>query len=126
MYSAGPGQEYLMLSPVYYHCTVFKTIFSYNFTISLFPGHQTGAECCGSRIDFGNDTSPTGAFQRVVAGPSFYLFEGVSPPRDLAPPSRVADLRLLDTASASEDSSLAIQLAWTAPGGDLDQGKGEC
>ena len=92
----------------------------------LLPGHQTGAECCGSRIDFGNDTSPTGAFQRVVAGPSFYLFEGVSPPRDLAPPSRVADLRLLDTASASEDSSLAIQLAWTAPGGDLDQGKGEC
>ena len=61
----------------------------------------------------------------MVAGPSFYLFEGVSPPRDLAPPSRVADLRLLDTASASEDS-LAIQLAWTAPGGDLDQGKGEC
>ena len=52
------------------------------------------------------------------------LFEGVSPPRDLAPPSRVADLRLLDT--VSEDSSLAIQLAWTAPGGDLDQGKGEC
>ena len=87
----------------------------------LFAGHQTGAECCGSRIDFGNDTSPTGAFQRVVAGPSFYLFEGVSPPRDLAPPSRVADLRLLDTAS---EDSLAIQLAWTAPGGDLDQGKG--
>ena len=41
-----------------------------------FPGTQTGTECCGSIIDFENNTSPTGAFQRITAGPAFYVAKG--------------------------------------------------
>ena len=37
---------------------------------------QPGSECCGSRIDFSNNTSPTGAFQRITSGPSFYVAKG--------------------------------------------------
>ena len=41
-----------------------------------FVGTQTGTECCGSIIDFENNTSPTGAFQRITAGPAFYVAKG--------------------------------------------------
>ena len=41
-----------------------------------FLGTQTGTECCGSIIDFENNTSPTGAFQRITAGPAFYVAKG--------------------------------------------------
>ena len=37
---------------------------------------QPGTECCGSKIDFSNNTSPTGAFQRITTGPSFYVAKG--------------------------------------------------
>ena len=39
---------------------------------------QPGSECCGSKIDFSNNTSPTGAFQRITTGPSFYVAKGKS------------------------------------------------
>ena len=38
--------------------------------------HQPGPECCGSSIDFGNNTSPAGAFLRLTTGPTFYVAKG--------------------------------------------------
>ena len=37
---------------------------------------HTGTECCGSLIDFGNNTSPTGTFTRITTGPAFYVSKG--------------------------------------------------
>jgi len=84
-------------------------------------GPAEATECCGSRIAFGNATAPTGAFHRLVAGPAFYLSRGVPLTADLSPPNRVLDLRL----TAAHNDSLTVDLAWTAPGGDFDFGKGE-
>jgi hypothetical protein len=84
-------------------------------------GPSEPAECCGSRIAFGNATVPTGAFHRLVAGPAFYLGRGVPLTADLSPPNRVLDLRL----TAAHNDALTVDLAWTAPGGDYDFGKGE-
>jgi hypothetical protein len=56
-----------------------------------------------------------------VAGPAFYLGRGVPLTADLSPPNRVLDLRL----TAAHNDSLTVDLAWTAPGGDFDFGKGE-
>ena len=39
---------------------------------------HTGTECCGSIIDFGNKTSPTGTFTRITSGPAFYVSKGQS------------------------------------------------
>ena len=36
----------------------------------------TGPECCGSKINFANNTSPTGAFHRITTGPAFYVPKG--------------------------------------------------
>lgn len=80
---------------------------------------ETGAECCGSIIDFGNYTSPTGSFQRISTGPAFYVNKGFSLTRDISPPSRIIDFTLLK----KEDESLTLHLAWTAPGGDFDYEK---
>ena len=43
--------------------------------LSLADVH-TGTECCGSLIDFGNNTSPTGTFTRITTGPAFYVSKG--------------------------------------------------
>ena len=83
--------------------------------------HQPGPECCGSSIDFGNNTSPTGSFTRLSTGPAFYVARGFSPTRDISPPNRISDLSL----QSQQDDQLTIRLAWTAPGGDLDEGKGD-
>ena len=56
-----------------------------------------------------------------MAGPAFYLGRGVPLTTDISPPNRVLDLRL----TAAHKDSLAVELAWTAPGGDYDFGKGE-
>merc|ERR1712106_972182 len=80
---------------------------------------ETGAECCGSIIDFGNYTSPTGSFQRISTGPAFYVNKGYSLTKDISPPSRVIDFTLLN----KEDEALNLHLAWTAPGGDFDYEK---
>lgn len=80
---------------------------------------ETGAECCGSVIDFGNYTSPTGSFQRISTGPAFYVNKGYSLTKDISPPSRIIDFTLLQ----KEDESLTLHLAWTAPGGDFDYEK---
>jgi len=80
---------------------------------------ENGAECCGSVIDFGNYTSPTGSFQRISTGPAFYVNKGYSLTKDISPPSRIIDFTLLN----QEDESLTLHLAWTAPGGDFDYEK---
>jgi hypothetical protein len=99
---------------------VFPTAWIRNLMTCL-SGPSEPAECCGSRIAFGNATVPTGAFHRLVAGPAFYLGRGVPLTADLSPPNRVLDLRL----TAAHNDSLTVDLAWTAPGGDYDFGKGE-
>jgi hypothetical protein len=91
------------------------------FISACLSGPSEPTECCGSRIAFGNATVPTGAFHRLVAGPAFYLGRGVPLTADLSPPNRVLDLRL----AAAHNDSLTVDLAWTAPGGDYDFGKGE-
>jgi len=70
--------------------------------------------------------SPAPPFRRSCAGGSFFVRQGLSPKSDVAPPSRVLDLRVAPAAdSSAEDVTLAARLEWTAPGGDYDQGKGE-
>ena len=75
---------------------------------------------------------------RIVSGPSFYLGQGVPLTRDLAPPSRISDLRRKPDIPAAagadgavvagvigdDEGHLTVGLEWTAPGGDLDFGKG--
>ena len=50
----------------------------------------------------------------------FTFVAGFSPTRDISPPNRISDLSL----QSQEDDKLSIKLAWTAPGGDFDEGKG--
>ena len=51
----------------------------------------------------------------------FTFVAGFSPTRDISPPNRISDLSL----QSQEDDKLSIKLAWTAPGGDFDEGKGD-
>ena len=83
--------------------------------------------CCGSRIEFGNMTAPAGSFLRIAAGPSFYLGTGIPLTADLAPPSRISDLQLVEVerSGAPEVGNLSVNLKWTSPGGDFDFGKGK-
>ena len=76
--------------------------------------------CCGSHVTFG-DTIPASSFMRQAAGPTFYVKQGLSGRRDVTPPSRVIDFHV---ASIVNDS-LYVELEWTAPGNNYDQGKGK-
>ena len=67
------------------------------------------------------DTIPASPFHRQIVGPGFYIRQGLSPRTDIAPPSRVLDFHV---AKIVQDS-LYVQLEWSAPGGDYDQGKGK-
>ena len=77
-------------------------------------------DCCGSRVNFG-DTIPASSFSRQAAGPTFYVKQGLSGRRDVAPPSRVIDFHV----SSIVNDSLYVELQWSAPGDDFDQGKGK-
>ena len=79
---------------------------------------------------------PTGSYRRYVAAPSFFVKVGVVPGEDIIPPSRVSDLSLtlLNTSSYLENSelsepelenstSLNLELRWTAPGDNYDEGR---
>ena len=77
-------------------------------------------DCCGSRVNFG-DTIPASSFMRQAAGPTFYVKQGLSGRRDVAPPSRVIDFHV----SSIVNDSLYVELQWSAPGDNYDQGKGE-
>ena len=78
-----------------------------------------GEDCCGTWRPSESAGAPTGQFTRFVTGPSVYLEAGSS--EDLTPPSKIPDLRLVDT----NDNSSSITLTWSAPGGDADQGQAE-
>ena len=89
--------------------------------ISIVSGPAEGDECCGSIIDFRNETSPTGAFQRISTGPAFYVAKGFPLSRDICPPNRISDFEL----TVQEEQTLDLELAWTAPGGDYDFDRGD-
>ena len=89
--------------------------------IPIVPGPAGVDECCGSIINFRNETSPTGSFQRISTGPAFYVAQGFPLARDISPPSRISDFTLVE----QEDASLHLELSWTAPGGDYDFDRGE-
>jgi hypothetical protein len=76
--------------------------------------------CCGSRVRF-RETIPSSPFHRQSVGPGFYAKQGISPRTDIAPPNRIMDFRLARTI----ESSLYVQLEWSAPGGDYENGKGK-
>ena len=71
-------------------------------------------------MNFG-DTIPASSFMRQAAGPTFYVKQGLSGRRDVAPPSRVIDFHV----SSIVNDSLYVELQWSAPGDNYDQGKGE-
>ena len=77
------------------------------------------SECCGSAQFFG-ESIPASPFHRQAVGPAIYVKQGLSPRTDVAPPSRILDLRMK---SVTEDS-LYVTLEWSAPGDNFDQGRG--
>ena len=64
-------------------------------------------DCCGSKVNFG-DTMPASSFMRQAAGPTFYVKQGLSGRRDVAPPSRVIDFHV---SSIVNDSLYVASLA---------------
>ena len=69
------------------------------------------------------DTIPASSFMRQAAGPTFYVKQGLSGRRDVVPPSRVIDFH---ATQRSFNDSLYVELEWTAPGNNYDQGTGMC
>ena len=88
-------------------------------TVDVHSSNTDEESCCGSRVRF-RETLPSSPFHRQSVGPGFYVKQGLSPRSDIAPPTRIFDFRLARTIEAS----LYVQLEWSAPGGDFDQGKG--
>ena len=88
------------------------------------PGQEVVSPVCGLQYRRAA-TVPALHFTRSTRAPSFFLAEGVRfsiqggvPARpDLYPPRRITDLRVRTVA----DSEL-VEVSWTAPGDDLDQG----
>lgn len=54
-------------------------------------------------------------------GPS--IFSSVHSDQDISPPSRISDLRITGVESDAEEGN-TVSLAWSAPGGDWNNGKG--
>ena len=101
------------------------------YSVQVVAGHNDGLArtartagesevCCGSRVRF-RETIPATPFHRQAVGPGFYVKQGLSPRTDIAPPSRIFDFRL----ARAIEASLYVQLEWSSPGGDYDQGKGK-
>jgi len=97
-----------------------------NSGLAVVPKGQTQEKngvpaCCGSFINYQNETSPTGSFHRFATGPAFYVPRGFPLTKDISPPTRIIDFQVINQLG----SSLNINLSWTAPGGDYDFGKAE-
>ena len=76
---------------------------------------QNSQKCGGEHTNIEH----TGKFQRFIAGPSIFS-RPLSPGMlDMSPPSRISDLRLVE----SNMSSMSVLLRWSSPGGDYDLGK---
>ena len=87
----------------------------------------SGQTCCGSRLKTGFSI-PTPEFNRIsnvdsafVEWGARYVVKSDSSPvmQDIFPPGRITDLALTGT---SNDSSLSIELSWTATGDDFNLG----
>ena len=100
----------------------FNPIYQSNLIQMIFNAcfSDDSGDCCGSQVNFG-DTIPASSFMRQAAGPTFYVKQGLSGRRDVAPPSRVIDFHV----SSIVNDSLYVELQWSAPGDNYDQGKGE-
>jgi len=79
---------------------------------------QHSQKCCGSLIKYENN-EPTGKFRRYTAGPTIFSRVISVGGADVSPPSRISDLKIIETNS----SSLEVLLSWSAPGGDYDHGQ---
>ena len=98
-----------------------ESLLGFMFLMLLYLFLFAADNCCGSRVRY-RETIPASPFHRQTVGPGFYIRQGLSPRTDIAPPSRVLDFHV---AKIVQDS-LYVQLEWSAPGGDYDQGKGNC
>ena len=84
-------------------------------------------DCCGSAMAENLYSIPTKSFEQHVSGPAFKVRKGIQfflrdgQPRanDIFPPSRVTDLSVMSYVN----QSLYVTVSWSAPGGNLDQGK---
>ena len=85
-------------------------------------------ECCGSTLIPAGlvYTTPTSQFSRFINSPSFYVNQGLpyiqingqtELEKDIFPPSRVSDLKVLSFVN----NTLYATLQWSAPGSDFDQ-----
>jgi hypothetical protein len=74
--------------------------------------------CCGSRVPTAAELVATGPFRIVMQGPAVNLLQvPLAGDQDRLPPARVGDLRVRIMPESSR-----VLAAWTAPGGDFDEG----
>lgn len=74
--------------------------------------------CCGSTVSLSPDqTEVTGVFSRTVRGPVVEVASVPGQDMDVLPPSRIADLKINVLPGSNK-----LLAAWTAPGGDFNDG----
>ena len=78
------------------------------------------SDCCGSITPDNNTRQLTFSTLETV-GPSIY--SSVHSDLDISPPNRISDLRITGTESGLMEGHRVL-LAWSAPGGDWNNGKG--
>ena len=111
---------------VYYKCAnTFFSLFTFplcTLKLCIYSNYSCftddSEDCCGTAVILSDDPIPASSFMRQAAGPTFYVKQGLR--RDVAPPSRVIDFHV----SSIVNDSLYVELQWSAPGNDYDQGRG--
>lgn len=84
---------------------------------SRFPEGAEYPSCCGSRVS-DSYSQKTSRFTRINHYGSFFVTLP-KPERDVLPPSRITDLRVVST----DNRRMAVTFNWTAPGDDFDEGQ---
>lgn len=84
---------------------------------SRFPEGAEYPSCCGSRVS-DSYSQKTSRFTRINHYGSFFVTVP-KPERDVLPPSRITDLRVVST----DNRRMAVTFNWTAPGDDFDEGQ---
>ncbi|KAH7938036.1 hypothetical protein HPB49_019389 [Dermacentor silvarum] len=84
---------------------------------SRFPEGAEYPSCCGSRVP-DSYSQKTSRFTRINHYGSFFVTVP-KPDRDVLPPSRITDLRVV----ATDNRRMAVTFNWTAPGDDFDEGQ---